>query len=136
MERTTFGLIRKGIKDLFEGKLQPTPTLNQTPLPKLNHRLESAEEIQNECKSVFCVIEGGEKPSRAFEAVAQKYRHNRFRFYTRGEKCPLEYAKKVILILHRRDAAIRSVEDELHANWDRALDGGAKFLPMAQMNEL
>ena len=137
--KNKFALIRKGINDFFEGKLRPTPTPEPTPLPKLIHQLESAEEIQNECKGkgVFCVIEGGEKPSRAFEAAAQKYRHDRFRFYTCGEKCPLEYAKKGILILHhRRDAAIRSLEDELHANLDRVLDGGARFLPMAQVNEL
>lgn len=138
--KNKFGLIQKAIVDFFDGKLRPTRTPEPTPPPRLLYEILQEDEVQRECKGkgVFCVIQGGEKPAKAFEAAAQKYRNDHFRFYTCGEKCPLEYAKKGVVILHhRRNAGIRlSLEDEIDANLDRVLDGGARFVPMEQVMEL
>ena len=135
--KNKFSMIKQAINDFFEGKLRPTPTPEPTPPPKLIYDMEGQDELEKECKGkgLFCVIEGGDGPSEAFEAVAKKYRHDHFKFYTCGAKCPLHFAKQGVWILHhRRDAAIKlSGSDEIGSSLDRVIDGGAKFTPMSQL---
>lgn len=129
--KNAFGLIRKAIDDFFNGIMPPTPTPRPTPPPVVVDALESSEEFDKHCrgKSVFCVLEGAEAASEEFRSAAKKYRHDPFRFYTCGSKCPLEFAKSGAWIIHhRRNAAVRLENaNELGAALDRVLDGGARF---------
>ena len=132
-----FDLINESIYNFFEGLIVPTPKPTATAPVKLIHELLDMNQLDSECKGkgVFCVVVAGEKPGDELEAIARKYRHDHFRFYMCGEKCPVKYAKEGIWILHhRRNAAIKvSDESSLSSVLDRVADGGAKFESMSTL---
>ena len=136
--KNKFNLITEAIDGFMSGTLEPTPTPTPAPPAKLVYDLESEEEMQKECKGkgVFCVVVGGEV-TKEFEDIAKKYKHDHFKFYVCGEKCPIEYAKKGVWVLHhKRDAGIK-VEDlgALGGTLDRVVDGGAKFDLMSKLTQ-
>jgi thiol-disulfide isomerase/thioredoxin len=137
--KITFPTIQKTIKDFFAGVLKPPPS----PTPKVikpNIRpLLDLSEFNKECKNhgKFCVVEGSEKAGQKYELTAVKYRNDPFRFYLCGEKCPLVFARSGVWIFHhRRESVIRLDDSEdLNANLDRVIDGGAIFQPLSKFTQ-
>jgi thiol-disulfide isomerase/thioredoxin len=132
--------VQKTIKEFFGGNFTETPTPTPTPTrtPRLQTRnLTNAEEFNRTCKGngVFCVVMGADEVSPRLEAVAQKYKKDRVRFYACGKHCPLDYARKGVWIMHhKREAAIwLETDDGLESALDRVFDGGAYFKPLSAL---
>jgi hypothetical protein len=99
--------------------------------------LTDIEEFKRVCKGngVFCVVMGADEIPARLEAVARKYKKDRVRFNACGERCPLDYARKGVWIMHhKREAAVWLETDEgLEGTLDRVLDGGAIFKALSAL---
>jgi thiol-disulfide isomerase/thioredoxin len=136
--KIAFPEVQKAIARFFEVDITetPTPAPTGTPLPPPRH-LTDIEEYQRVCKGkgVFCVVFGAEEIPERLAAVAQKYKRDPVRFYACGERCPLDYARKGVWIMHhKREAAVWLETDEgLEGSLDRVLDGGATFKSLSAL---
>jgi hypothetical protein len=124
--------VRKAVSDFFTGKVTPTPSPTAATFVR---KLRNNDDFRAQCKGkgIFCVVGPG---GPQFEAIARKYRHDKFRFWVCDDSCEEEFAKKggFWILHHRREAVIQAESiDALGGILDRVIDGGAVFTPMQKV---